>query len=227
MHKIAFIALFSLPLFAGFFPQTIHTSIQSVHNETISLQSPFPVQGMSGIVVHNYTNGQSAITSRIVQTNTKGSISLLDADIVHHDKLPTIKTAVQKGDKVIGGYLYDNILLLAPDEKTYANIVNTHHKKWVHPDLYAIFLSTQGEDKPTRENLAQFAKAYQVGLIYIVRQGEAVLLDPISGKIVSKRKMSNLPKTAQFPFYMHFDKLESGWFGKEAKGNYYPTMGAI
>jgi len=30
MHKIALIALLSLPLFAGFFPQTVYTSVKSV-----------------------------------------------------------------------------------------------------------------------------------------------------------------------------------------------------
>jgi hypothetical protein len=227
MRKIAFMTLFSLPLFAGFFPPTIQTSVHTVSPTTISVNTAFPATGMSGVVVHHYANGLSAITSRIVQTKNQKTAALLNADLVHHDKLPTIKTTVQKGDKVIAGYLYNNVLLLAPDEHTYAKLTKMSHKKWIHPDLYAIFLSTQGESSPSRENLAQFAREYQVGLIYIVRQNDAILLDPISGKIVSKRKISNLPKIAQFPFYMHFDKLETGWFGREAKGSYYPTMGAI
>ena len=46
MHKIALIALLSLPLFAGFFPQTVHTSIKSVSGKTVILQSKLPVTGM-------------------------------------------------------------------------------------------------------------------------------------------------------------------------------------
>lgn len=227
MHKIAFIALFSLPLFAGFFPKSVHTSIQSIQQQTATLNTPFPLNGMSGIVIHDYNSASRAITSRIVQTDTKGGVSLLPTDILHHDKLPTIKTAVQKNDKVIGGYLYDTVLVLAPNEKTYTNVIHTYHKKWIHPDLYALFLSTHGERQPTKANLLQFAKAYQVGLIYIVRKNEAVLLDPISGKIVGKKSATTSSQAAQFPFYMHFDKLDSGWFGNDAKGDYYSSMGAL
>jgi len=135
---------------------------------------------------------------------------LVSTDILHHDELPTIKTAVSPKDKVIGGYLYNNVLLLAPDADTYAKIISAHNKKWIHPDLFALYLSVQGEDAPTKENLANFAKKYQVGLIYIVRKNSAVLLDPISGKIVSQKSMKNLPKEGTFPFYMRFKALDSG-----------------
>lgn len=227
MRKIALISLLSLPLFAGFFPQTVHTSVKSVKEKTITLDSGFPANGMSGVVVHNYGNDLTAITSRIVQTSTDGAASLLNADILHHDELPTIKTAVAPGDKVIGGYMYNNVLLLAPDANTYAKITSLHDKKWIHPDLFALYLSAEGEEGPTKENLAQFAKDHQVGLIYIVRKNSAVLLDPVSGEIIAKRAMTDLPKEGNFPFYMRFEPIDTGWFGSEVKGNYYQTMESL
>jgi len=227
MPKVALLFLLSLPLVAGFFPSSVHTSIKSVEGKFIKLSSPLSINGMSGVVIHAYENGLTAITSHIAQTSSDGSTVLIDADIVHHDELPTIKTHVKKGDKVIGGYLYNNVLLLAPDADTYARIVKSHHKTWIHPDTYALFLSLQGDEKPTRENLSAFAKKYQIGLIYIVRKDSAILLDPISGKIVSQKSMKNLPKKGQFPFYMRYGKLESGWFGSAAKGDYYNVMGAF
>ncbi len=227
MLKIALLTLFSLPLFAGFFPQSVHTSIKSVNGSSIMLKSKFPANGMSGAVVHAYGNGLTAITSRITQVSSDGTTSLIDADIIHHDELPTIKTPVKVGDKVIGGYLYNNILVLAPDADTYTKIVKSNNKKWIHPDLFALYLSVEGEDRVTKENLSIFAKKYQVGLVYIVRKDAAVLLDPISGKIVSQKAVSSLPAKGQYPFFMRFEKLESGWFGSEAKGNYYNMVGAL
>lgn len=227
MHKIALIALLSLPLFAGFFPQTVYTSVKSVKGDTITLNKKFPIDGMSGVVIHNYGNNLTAITSRIAQTSSDESVALVSTDILHHDKLPTIKTPVSPKDKVIGGYLYDNVLLLAPDADTYAKITSSHHKKWIHPDLFALYLSVEGEDKPTRENLARFAKKYQVGLVYIVRKNSAVLLDPVSEKIVSQKSMTNLPAKGAFPFYMRFKKRGSGWFGSDVEGNYYNTMESL
>jgi len=227
MRKIALLSLLSLPLFAGFFPSTVHTSIKSVEGSSIMLKSKFPANGMSGVVVHTYGNGLTAITSRITQTSSNGETALIDADIIHHDELPTIKTPVTAGDKVIGGYLYNNVLLLAPDADTYAKIVKSHHKKWIHPDLFALYLSVEGEERPTKENLSLFAKKYQIGLIYIVRKDSEILLDPISGKIVSQKAVSGLPEKGQFPFYMRFGQLESGWFGSTVTGNYYNTMGSF
>jgi len=227
MHKIALIALLSIPLVAGFFPQTVHTSIKSVKGDTITLNKSFPVNGMSGVVIHNYGNDLTAITSRITQTSADGSAALVSADILHHENLPTIKTAVSPKDKVVGGYLYNNVLVLAPDADTYAKITSQHTKKWIHPDLFALYLSTQDEERPTKENLSHFAKKYQVGLVYIIRKNAAVLLDPISGEIVSQKSMTSLPEKGNFPFYMRFEALDSGWFGSSTEGNYYDTMESL
>ena len=227
MHKIALIALLSLPLFAGFFPQTVHTSVKSVQGNTITLNKKFPINGMSGVVIHNYGNDLKAITSRISQNSSDESVLLVSSDILHHDELPTIKTPVSPKDKVIGGYMYNNVLLLAPDADTYAKIISTHNKKWIHPDLFALYLSNQGEERPTKENLAGFAKKHQVGLVYIVRKNSAVLLDPISGKIVSQKSMTDLPKKGTFPFYMRFKAFDSGWFGSSTEDNYYNTMESL
>ena len=226
MRKIALMAFASLPLFAGFFPSTVYTSISKVDDKSMTLTSALPVNGMSGVVIHNYGNDLEAITSRFIQSSN-GHIRLIQNDIIHHEALPTIKTAAKAGDKVIGGYLYSNVLLLAPDADTYAKITSAHHKKWIHPDLYALFLSKEGEAYPTKENLATFAKAYQVGLICIVRSGSAVLLDPVSGQVVGKKAMRGLPAQGKFPFYMRFEKIKTGWFGKDVKGDYYKTMESL
>ena len=78
--------------------------ILKITGKSVGLNTTFPVVGMSGVVVHDYGNELEAITSRLVQ-NSATSTSLISTDIIHHDELPTIKTTVKPGDKVIGGYL--------------------------------------------------------------------------------------------------------------------------
>ena len=223
MLKLALIAITALPLFAGFFPSTVNTSVANTSGQTLSMHRSFPVNGMSGVVIHNYGNDVKAITTYVVQT-APGQAKLAGNDILQHDELPTIKTAVAKGDKIIGGYLYNNVLLLAPDASVYAKITSGSHKTWIHPDLFALYLTQEGEGVPTRKNLSDFAKRYHVGLIYIVKKSSAVLLDPISGKIISKRPFSSAPGKAQYPFFMRFDKIDTGWFSKTKTGNYYNLM---
>jgi len=224
MYKILLFTLLSLPLIAGFFPKTIHTSIQSIEGNTLKLNASFPKDGMSGIVIHHYGKERSAITSRIIQTSAKEARILRTTDILQHDELPTISTSIKSKDKVIGGYLYENILLLAPDAETYSLIRSQHLKNWIHPDLFALHLSILGDAQASKENLASFAKKHQVGLVYIVRRNAAILLDPISGKTISKKILKNLPTEGKFPFYMRFQDLETGWFGSKVTGNYYNAM---
>lgn len=226
MRKIALICLLALPLFAGFFPQTVQTVVSDVTDNTVTLKHAFPVNGMSGVIVHDYGNDLQAITRRIEQQNPH-SIKLLSRDVIHHENLPGIKTPINAGDKVIGGYLYDNVLLLAPNAATYANIIASNNKNWIHPDIFALFLAKQGDQIPTKSNLRTFAKTYQVGLIYIVNNGTAKLLDPISGKTVGNKRLSNLPKKGEAPFFMRFDEIESGMFSSSNKQNFYDIMSQL
>ncbi|MDQ7085132.1 MAG: plasminogen-binding N-terminal domain-containing protein [Sulfurovum sp.] len=227
MYKIVLLSVFSLPLFAGFFPSTVHTSVQSVNDTSIMLQKPFMHNGMTAVVVHSYDKTLHAINSRLTQTGLDGTSILISADIIHHDELPTVKTTVRKGDKVIGGYLYNNVLVLAPDADTYARVTKSYNKKWIHPDLFALYLSVEGEGRATKANLLHFAKKYQVGLIYIVHKDSEVLLDPISGVVIAKKARIGSVSQGKFPFYMRFDSIESGWFGGSETGNYYQAVGAL
>ncbi|CAA6817808.1 MAG: Unknown protein [uncultured Sulfurovum sp.] len=226
MRKIALTCLLALPLFAGFFPQTVQTTVSDVTENTVTLNHAFPVNGMSGVIVHNYGNDLQAITGRIEQQSPH-SIKQLSHDVIHHENLPTIKTPISVGDKVIGGYLYENVLLLAPNAKTYAKITASSNKNWIHPDIFALFLAKQGDQVPTKSNLRNFAKTYQVGLIYIVNNGSAKLLDPISGKTVGTKVLSNLPAKGEAPFFMRFDEIESGMFSLSNKQNFYDIMSQL
>ncbi len=226
MFKIILFTLLSLPLWAGFFPSTVHTSVKSVNGNSIILNSSFPRNGMSGVIVHRYKSDLSAINGRVIQTSASRA-KIIHQDIIHHNNLPSVNTRVSTNDKVIGGYLYKNVLLLAPNADVYHRITKRSSKNWIHPDLFAVFLSTEGYKSVTRANLAKFAKSNQVGLVYIIQRNKAILLDPISGKVVGSRAINNLPTKGKFPFYMRFDKLSSGWFGGSAKGSYYSGMRSI
>lgn len=207
---------------ADFFPPTVERTVTGVSNNSISLSSAFPVNGMSGIVIHEYAKGHSAITATITQIQE--GVKTIPFQAILHNNLPEVKTSVKVGDKVIGGYLYDTVLLLAPDASTYERITLSANKNWIHPDLYAAFLSKNKEGQPTKANLALFAQEYQVGLIYIVRKNSAVLYDPRSQSIVAQKEFASAPMEAQVPFFTRLSKIRTGWFSREAKGDYYELM---
>jgi hypothetical protein len=226
MRKFILVTIISLPLFADFFPATTESTIANTQNNTLQLSSPFAANGMSGIVIHTYDQGFRAATAYIVQTSSNGSTKMLNKPFMESSNLPNIATKVAPGDKVIGGYLYDNVLLIAPDETTYENITSKYNKKWIHPDLYATFISEKKDGKITKENLASFARAYQVGLVSIVKKNTIELYDPVSEQIIAQETLQT-PSQAQYPFFTRFKKIKSGWFGGTAQGEYYNNVEQI
>ncbi len=211
---------------AQFYPPTVSSKVNSIKGNNISLSNSFPKKGMSGVVIHNYGSELTAISSYLIYRGGKKA-RLHSFEPIIHGELPTVKSNVKVGDRVIAGYLYKTILLLAPDSSTYSRITSSASKNWVHPDLYAIFLSKEGDQVPTKDNLAKFASEYQIGLVYIVRRGKGMLYDPISRKYVGQTSLKGLPKKGQFPFYMRLGKIDSGWFSREATGTYYQSIGNI
>jgi len=213
-------------LFAGFYPSTTNTRVTAVNGNSVTLQSPLGLNGMSGVVIHNFDERLKAIVGYITQTNGTNAIKI-DSTAIIHTALPSVKSQIRVGDNVIGGYLYDNVLLLSPNEQIYADIVRSDDKNWIHPDIYATFLSKNAFGLPNKENLALFAKEYQVGLVYIVKRDHAILYDPISKSVVGRRALSNTPSKAQAPFYMRLKSIKSGIFSSVKGGNYYQIMEAI
>jgi hypothetical protein len=223
---ISIVVMLSITLHAGFFPVKRVTTVKRIEGGKLKLANPLPAVGMSGALIHNF-KGVEALTGYIVQTSDKGDAIVVLDEVIDHEKLPGIKTNPQKGDKVIGGYLYENVMLLAPDAQNYMRIIEAYpHKTWFHPDLLAAFLSSEGEAVPTKALLKKFATAYQVGLFYIIKKDEAVLYDPISERVVARKPFKGAVKEAKFPFYMRFEKFRTGIFSdtSEEKDDYYNVM---
>jgi hypothetical protein len=202
-------------------PSRIKTSIQSIDSQNIiTLTQPIP-KGRSGIVVHSYGNGLFAIThSAISLGGTKASISKFD--MLKHDNMPTVKTAIQREDQVIFGNLYNNALLIAPNEQVYASLTKSIKKVWIHPDIYASYLIINKEDRMTIKNLKEFAIDNQVGLVVIVVKDGLKILDPISGKYILKVVKPLYTTKTQSPFFARFEQIRSGIFTNTSKANFLP-----
>lgn len=214
------------PLLADFYPQSTISSVSGVSGQNITLSRPLPAKGMSGIIIHRYNDELKAVNSYF-KYQGGNTASLIAFEPTDHKSLPAVSTQISTGDKVIGGHLYQNILVLAPDAHTYNTITTGTNKNWIHPDLFALFLAQEGDAYPTRENLAKFASAYQVGLVYIVKRGNGFLYDPVSGAFVSQKPLASLPSVGQAPFYTRVGNIDSGWFSSKAKGDYYQIVGGL
>ncbi len=212
-------------LFANALPSSISTTISVVSsNGQIQLSSSVP-KGMSGIVIHNYGNGLSAITNATLSQGG-GHASLLSYEAIPHENIPNIQTTATKGDKVVFGNFYSNALVIAPNRDVYRKITTTYKKTWIHPDAYALDFMKEGETQLTLESLKKFAQLNQVGLVLIVSQNQLLILDPISEQFLGAIPMQVNQANAMAPFYARFQQMDVSVFGFSEK-NYTPYFQSV
>jgi len=227
MRTILLIIVSTLLLLSDDLPHRIKTTIKSIEsNKKITLTNNIP-KGRSGIVVHSYGNGLFAITHTAISQG--GNIATIGRyNILKHKNLPTIKTAIKEGDEVIFGNLYDNVLLIAPNEQSYSSITKSIKRVWIHPDLYASFLIINDEDRITKKNLKKFAIKSQVGLVAIVAKDGLRIFDPISGNYLRKIAINTpIEAKTQSPFYARFEQISTNIFSEDTQNKFPPYYKGI
>ena len=226
MKKILFILLaLSYTLFANALPSTISTTISAVtSNGQVQLSNNTP-KGMSGIIIHNYGNGLSAITHAIISKGGNKA-SIIPYEAIPHENIPNIQTAVTKGDKVVFGNFYENALVIAPNRDVYRKITTTYKKTWIHPDAYALEFMNDGETQLNLDNIRKFAQLNQVGLVLIVDSTQLFILDPVSEQFLGTVPMQVNQANAMAPFYARFKQMDISVFGLSKK-EYTPYFQSV
>jgi len=229
MKKLLFLLLLNHSLFADTLPNRITTTITSVDSNNVQVATSVP-QGTSGIVIHNYGNKLSAITHLIVSTGDKQA-TIHPYQELGDTKLPNIKSSVEKGDKVIFGNFYSNLLLIAPNEESYRKATQRFKRNFIHPDIYAMDLIVNGAHQISFDNLKKFAQKNQIGLVLITTKENIMVLDPISSKyLATLPPITTLNTTTISPFYARFEQISNGFFGTESNQKfleYYQGIGQI
>jgi hypothetical protein len=215
----------SYALFADALPTEVKTTISSIgNNGEIQLASTVP-KGMSGVIVHDYGNGLSAITHTSFSTGAaKATVS--DYTAIEHKNIPSIQTAVQVGDQVIFGNFYDNVLIIAPNKESYRNITKQYKRTWLHSDAYALEFMRGGETSLSLENIQQFAQNNQVGLVLIVEKTQLLILDPISKQFLGALPFNLKNSESIAPFYARFKQMDVSTFGFSNK-EYTPYFQSV
>jgi len=203
----------STSLFGSTLPSSKKLSIASIKDKKISLSSPLKYNYMSGVVIHKYSKSLSSVVGYIVQEPQ--GVRMLELDAFNQDAIPTATKLIAKGDRVIAGYLYNNMLIIAPNEKSYESIHSRFRKNWIHPDLLALFLNQEGESYPTPKLLQKFSLAYQVGLICIVKQDKTLIYDPISMHSLYSIKTNTNTQKRLTPFFTRVEHINRGWLGSK------------
>ena len=229
MKKFLFLLLVNCSLFADALPNRIVTNITSVDSNNVQVATSV-AKGTSGVVIHNYGNNLLAITHLIIMKEDKHAFTLPYPDL-GETKLPNIKSAVAKGDKVIFGNFYNNVLIIAPNEESYRKTSKTLQRNIIHPDIYAMDLIVTGAKQITLNSLKRFSQKNQVGLVLITTKKNIMVLDPISSEYLATLPLTQtLNNTALSPFYARFEQVSSNLFGSDSQqkfSEYYKGISQI
>lgn len=93
-----------------------------------------------------------------------------------------------------------------------------------------MYLISNDKEKITLNNLKEFAKLNQVGLIVIVTQKGLRVLDPLSGHYLMEQPYNVGAGEAMSPFYARFEQITDSFWGNEVKqtfAEYYKGVESI
>ena len=225
MKKILlFILISSSSLFADALPTSIKSSVKSTSNGIIQLSSNVPA-GMSGIIMHDYGNGLSAITHTTISLGN-GKASVEPHTAILHKNIPSIQTMVSAGDNIVFGNFYPNVLLIAPNQVAYKQVTQKFQRTWIHPDAFALDFMQTGETQLSMETLQHFAKKNQIGLVLVVTSNKLLVIDPISKKVIGSTGLKTNPNTAISPFYARFEQANLSFFSTSDR-SYTPYFQSV
>jgi len=187
-------------LFSANIPQTTYSSVVKVDGNYITLSNPIGLNGQSGVVIRN-VGGSDYILAYIKQTaNIQAKI--IDTDPLNGNPFANIKPVVKVGDRVIGGFLYSKVVILAPNKDVFNQIQSQYGVNSQNPDYFLSFLKGS---TPSSSDYKKYAKTMGIGLFFIAKDGNIDIYDPISGVTIAKGSYSSSNKSKMQPFYNNFN----------------------
>ncbi len=165
--------------------------------------------------------GENGIISRVVNNNEfiianaevsaiEGGVAIIktsDFTQMREKYLPKPYAKVAEGDKITFRILYDRALLIAPNQQSYQEIAEKFKQiDFVHSDIFATFLSKEGENMPRVADFAAFCTQYDVGLVFIAGKNRVEILNCQSFKVLDSADFAPKDLSANLPFFTRIGK---------------------
>ncbi len=185
MIKLFSLILFSIvTLYAQSFSKTYATVVATDGN-TLTLSNPMPYNGMSALLLRDTPNGSFALAYIKVKQD---SAQIIDKDPLGGNPLATLKASPKVGDRVIGGFLYDKMLVIAPSTALEQKAKQHFSAQFIDSQLFNSYLANSNKSA-NAQSYKEFAKIVGIGLIAIVNANVIEIYDPISQTTIAKEPL--------------------------------------
>ncbi|MDY0117323.1 MAG: plasminogen-binding N-terminal domain-containing protein [Sulfurimonadaceae bacterium] len=218
MKYIFFMAIFTATLFGAM----LKSPIISLDTDKAIIEIEKIDVGMSGYIVRELNDEHSTILQLAVvesfdATTKQAVLKLSKIDTFSSNNLPKGLWKTQAGDIAVFASGYKRALLLAPTEEIYYRITKAVPAlQWIHPDLFATFLSYEGHPTPLKKDFDLFGEDLEVGLLYLYIDEKLYTLDRSSFTILDIVDAPLIQEidALKLPFYSRVEEISANWFGE-------------
>ena len=227
-----------LLLLSSVYGSILKSTILSIDNEKniATIKVDKVDVGMSGFVVHEFAKGHSSILKNAVVESFDSASSIATLKLskyvdLESSALPRGRWSVKVGDSVSLAFGYTRALLIAPNSDVYNKITRSAKTiQWLHPDIFASALSTNGHPTPIKEDFEKMSVTASVGLFFIYLDSKLYTLDARSFKILNISDLALEQTSIKLPFYSRVDEIDAAWWGEgsdeleDYEPHYYSLM---
>lgn len=163
--------------------------------------SPSVAIGANAIIVQQIKNATSIVAKAAVVGRQGGLLKLKIEEFkdLEQDALPELIMNAKVGDKVIINFLYDRVLLIAPDEKSYEKVVQFYPELYfIHPDILGAYMVREFKLSPKREHFATVCKNNAIGIVGFVMKKSVKFVDCASFALLFEENLSKFPAVKHF-----------------------------
>ena len=218
-YLLSFIFIFSSAF--ALINEPIHSQIISISQDKEHIFIK-PIEGaelgMYGVIVQSFDETHTTALSwvEVLSINAESiEVKSIPIKALEQSALPSGTWMPKNGDKVILGYNYHRALLISPNASTYKKVTHENRQyHWVHPDIFAAVLASNGHPTPLQEDFKNACRANNIGTVGFIFDNSIVTVDCQSFKIIKVKKTDYKISDLQLPFYTRVNNIEANWFGK-------------
>lgn len=226
LKKICFFCVFALNLWAFDF-SPIKASVDEVGENVVFIKDNPQIQvGASAIIVKQIKNASSIISRASVVGRERGLIKLdlKPFTMLAQPALPELDVKVQAGDEVIVNFLYDRLLLIAPDEASYKAVEQSLPELYfMHPDILSAYMVREFKLSPKREDFSLVCSNNALGIVAFVLENKVAFLDCADFTLLFEKPLNAQVAKPQLPFYSNIRNYKKNFFNFAEKrvADYY------